>query len=445
MHSEEFGERQPSRKPGRLSALAIIGPGLLVAATGVGAGDLATAAFTGIKVGTAVLWAVLLGAFLKFMLNEGLARWQLATGTTLLEGAVDKLGVAVAWVFLPYLFVWSYLVALALMSACGVTMHAIAPVFSDAAAAKIVFGIAHGLLGLGLVLLGGFRLFEKVMSVCIGVMFVTVVVTACLLWPGSDEVLRGLFVPGPATLQGKGFTWTVALMGGVGGTVTVLCYGYWIREKNRTSAADLAVCRIDLGVGYAMTALFGIAMVIIGSRVPVDTQTGGALLIVNLADKLGDQLGPVGRWAFLAGAWGAVFSSLLGVWQAVPYLFADFWGRIHARRDREAAVSPAPTVDTKSFAYRAYLFAIAILPMTGLPLYFVTVQKFYAVLGACFIPILAVVLLILNGRHEWVGERLRNRGPTVVVLMGALVFFCWFAFTKVAAFVTVLVHGSANP
>ena len=54
---------------------SVIALGILVTATGVGAGDLATAAFAGNKLGTAVLWAVLLGAFLKFVLNEGLMRW----------------------------------------------------------------------------------------------------------------------------------------------------------------------------------------------------------------------------------------------------------------------------------------------------------------------------------------------------------------------------------
>ena len=78
-----------------------IGPGLLVAATGVGAGDLATASFTGSRLGTAVLWAVVLGGFFKFVLNEGLARWQLATGTTFLEGVARHFGSIVGWLFLP--------------------------------------------------------------------------------------------------------------------------------------------------------------------------------------------------------------------------------------------------------------------------------------------------------------------------------------------------------
>ena len=87
--------------------LAAVGPGLILAATGVGAGDLATASIAGSKLGLVILWAVLLGAVCKFVLNEGLARWQLATGTTLLEGVVDRLGRLSGVVFLVYLLVWS--------------------------------------------------------------------------------------------------------------------------------------------------------------------------------------------------------------------------------------------------------------------------------------------------------------------------------------------------
>ena len=69
----------PMAKPTR-RLLTVIGPGLLVAATGVGAGDLATGGYAGSKLGLAVLWAVALGALLKYVLSEGLARWQLVTG-----------------------------------------------------------------------------------------------------------------------------------------------------------------------------------------------------------------------------------------------------------------------------------------------------------------------------------------------------------------------------
>jgi Mn2+/Fe2+ NRAMP family transporter len=50
-----------------------------VAATGVGAGDLIAASVAGRRFGLAVLWVVVLGALCKGVLNDGIARWQLAT------------------------------------------------------------------------------------------------------------------------------------------------------------------------------------------------------------------------------------------------------------------------------------------------------------------------------------------------------------------------------
>src|SRR5690606_880850 len=137
----------------------------------------------------------LVGAFLKFVVTEGLARWQLATGETLLEGVAHRLGPIALWLFLPYLLLWSFFVGSAQVGASGVTLHAIFPVFDDARDGKIAFGIAAGIIGLVMVALGGYRLFEIAMRICIGVMFVTVVATAAVLWPGTAEVLQGLLVP----------------------------------------------------------------------------------------------------------------------------------------------------------------------------------------------------------------------------------------------------------
>ena len=49
----------------------ILGPGIIVAATGIGAGDLIAAAVSGAQYGYALLWAAVLGGILKYVLNEG--------------------------------------------------------------------------------------------------------------------------------------------------------------------------------------------------------------------------------------------------------------------------------------------------------------------------------------------------------------------------------------
>ncbi len=399
--------------------LRALGPGLLVAATGVGAGDLATATFTGSMLGTAVLWAVVLGAGLKLALNEGLARWQLATDSTFLEGVRAHLGPVPIILFLPYFVLWSYFVGSSLVSASGVSLHALFPVFDDPARGKIVFGIGSSLVGAGLVLAGGYAWFARIMSACIGVMFAVVVVTAILVWPNTSDIVAG-FVPNPGDLEGAGLTWTLALMGGVGGTVTILCYGYWIREVDRAGLGDLRLSRIDLAVGYGMTALFGVAMVIIGSTVTVSGH--GAGLIVTLAAALEQPLGTAGKWAFLIGAFGAIFSSLLGVWQAVPYLFADMLGLLRGRRGN--------AVDTRSAAYRGYLAALALVPLIGLWSPFKQVQKWYAIAGAAFMPMLALGLLVLASRTAWIGRPARNGPVAIAALAATLGFFGWLAVRK---------------
>ncbi len=411
----------------RRGLLTLIGPGLLVAATGVGAGDLATGAFSGANLGVAVLWAVVLGAAIKFVLNEGLARWQLATGTTVLEGTARHFGRVTVGLFLLYLIVWSFFVGSALMSACGVAAHAIFPL-GEAANDKVLYGVLHSAIAVVMVWLGGYRLFEKVMSVCIAVMFLTVVASAIAVGPDWGDVLQGLLVPMiPQTGEaGAGLEWTVALMGGVGGTVTVLCYGYWIREEGRAGLDELKTCRIDLLTGYGMTALFGIGMVILGSQLEIDGAKG-ASLVVLLGDRLAESLGQAARIAFLAGAWGAVFSSMLGVWQSVPYLFADSLSLLFGRRPEQIERS----LQTSSAVYRCSLLAIAIVPAIGLTGSFQKVQLAYGIVGAAFMPILAVALIFLNGSIKRIGSAGRSSILVTVILTAVVGFFCWAGYFDV--------------
>jgi len=398
----------------RPSAFSLLIPGILLAATGVGAGDLLTASMAGSEVGLAVLWAVLAGAILKWTLSEGIARWQLATGTTLLEGWARQLGAWIHWIFLVYLVLFAFAAGGALVTACGVAGAGLLPL-GDAGTSKIIWGIIHSLAGLALVWLGSYRLFELVMSVCVGIMFVTVVLTALLIQPDWFAVARG-FVP---SIPAGGMAWILATLGGVGGTVTLLSYGYWIREAGRRGLRDVRTCRLDLLFSQAATALFGVAVVIIGSRVRLEGQ--GASIALQLADQLTQVIGPSGKWIFLFGFWSAVFSSLLGVWQSLPYMFADF---LELRRSPSSGIRR--TTDLRATkAYRGSLLVIAIVPLILLLSPVLLIQLAYGVIGAMFLPLLALTLLIMNNRRRWVGTDFLSPKLVNVLLAVALAFFSY--------------------
>src|SRR5688572_21582414 len=200
--------------PPRPGVLATVAPGVLVAATGVGVGDIAGAGFAGSHLGYAVLWAAVLGCFIKFVVNEGLMRWQLATGETLLEGAVLRFGPVVRWLFLVYLLVWSLGVGAALISACGIAGHALFPVFDDPLTGKVVWGILHSLVAVAIILRGGFRRFEQAMAASLVVTFASVLATAIASRPDWGAVARGLVVPRiPWERGADAADWTLVVMG----------------------------------------------------------------------------------------------------------------------------------------------------------------------------------------------------------------------------------------
>lgn len=384
-----------------------LGPGIVIAATGLGAGDLIAASVAGAKYGTAVLWTAVIGALLKFTLNEGLARWQLATGTTLLEGWVRRLPRFWSVYFFVYLLLWSFIVAGALMSATGMAVHALAPAISVEAA-----GAVQSLLAAVLVLFGRYRLLEILMKLFIALMFAVVLYCAIALQPDWGSVIGGILAP--RLPEGSVF-FLLGVIGGVGGSVTLLSYGYWIRERGWTGPRHLRQVRTDLLVAYGLTGLFGIAIMVISAGVSPGVLSGSKMVLA-VADHMGATVGDVGKWCFLVGFWGAVFSSMLGVWQGVPYLFADF---VHEWRNS----GDEKIIDTRSLAYRGYLAFLAVPPMvllwSGKPVWVVLV---YSVAGAAFMPLLAGLLLYMNGLRKWLGP-LRNRWSANLVLMAAVALF----------------------
>lgn len=387
------------------------GAGILLAATGVGAGDLITAGFAGIHLGYGILWACLLGAFLKWILNEGLARYQIANGKTLFEGAMLDLGSIGRLAFLFYLILWTFFVSGALINACGAAGANLFPLGFEHKQAKVFWGFFHSFIAMMLVYKGGFKKFEKIMSFLVGVMFLTVIFTAFSFIHWNAEFLLGLFTPSSLFKNNpKSWGWTLGILGGVGGTLTILSYGYWLKEKQRSGKEGLHLTRKDLALSYFLTASFSLSMVIIGHEVG-SFEGPKSLFPMAVADVFAKKWGSLGQYIFLFGFWGGVFSSMLGVWQSVPFIFCDYY-HIEKNRKKLESESRLGQQGTANYsntkAYRYYLLGMALIPLLSLFYKFDRVQLLYAILGAWFMPLLAAALIILTNKKSKLGDYKSN-------------------------------------
>ncbi|MCG8607215.1 Nramp family divalent metal transporter, partial [bacterium] len=305
---------------------------------------------------------------------------------------------------------------------CGLAAHAIAPGLSVG-----VWGTLHSLAAMAVVLIGGYEHFERLMKFFIGLMFVTILGCAIFVKPVTQSLSESIVL---ASIPAGSPKFILGVIGGVGGTLTLLAYGYWIRERRWKGASWVKVVRLDLSVAYILTGLFGVAIMILASEI---LHKEGAVIegsqgVLSMAPVLGDLIGPVGQWTFLIGFWGAVATSMIGVWQGVPYLFCDFVGLMKRLPSNEHEA----LVQVKSKWYRGYLFWLAIPPLllllTGRP---VGVIVLYSVISALFMPFLSVTLLYMNSRREWVGEQLRNGWGTVVILVLSIILFGYLCIDEV--------------
>nr|WP_309099517.1 Nramp family divalent metal transporter [Fredinandcohnia onubensis] len=394
--------------------IAMIGPGFVAAATGVGTGDLVAALVAGAGFGLVFVWAIILGSIFKYFLNEGVGRLHLGTGKTIIEGW-QQMGKWATGYFGVYSVIWGFVYGAAATSACALAMSAMFPVLPFWA-----WAVIHAIVGFLLIWSGRYLLFEKVMMFLIGLMFVSVVGSAMLFLPNMGDLLKG-FVP---TVPKGSFMLTLGLIGGVGGTITMASYGYWLREKGWKGKEWIPMMRLDAKAAYFMTALFTLSLLIVGSQFIYGSgiEIQGEQGLYQLSEMIGDKFGSIFKQLFLIGFWAAAFSSLLGVWNGVPYLFADFVRLMKKEYSR--------SVTERDPAYRAYLAWLTFPPM--LLLFFgkpVELIILYGALGALFMPFLSISLLwLLNSKR--VGKEYRNNLLSNIVLVACLILFVILSFQQ---------------
>jgi Mn2+/Fe2+ NRAMP family transporter len=377
----------------------------------------------GASYGLTLLWALAAGVVLKFAITEGAARWQLATGSSLLEGWRDHIPRLAVYAFFIYFVVWSYFVSSALIAASALVPTAIMP-----AVPLPVWGVIHAVAAFTLVWFGRYERFLSVIKWFVGLKFAAVIGSVLLIvfWSGADWSHFGAHQP-------FSIAYTLSLIGGVGGTVTLLSYAYWMREAGWSGSGRLPMARADLTVSFALVFIFSFSMIFLATQIDWTGQIldEGPRLCLLLADRIGAEIGPIGRAVFLLGFWGAAFSSVLGVFHGVPFLFDDM---LHLWRHRTRT-------GQQGGAYRSWAGYLTLAAISALvirrPVWLVFA---YTIVGSLFFPFVVSTLLWLNNSR--VAPRAARNGMAVnAILASALLLYGFLAARLLYTFVTT---GSLN-
>jgi hypothetical protein len=198
-----------------------------------------------------------------------------------------------------------------------------------------------------------------------------------------------------------------------------LSYGYWMREGGWSGRERLVTARVDLLVSFSLVLVFCLSMIFLSTQVEWRgaIMDEGPRLCLMLADRIGAEIGQVGRAVFLIGFWGAAFSSVLGVWHGVPFLFDDW---IHLWRRQKPS-------GQRGLAYRGWALYLTLAAISALVVRrSVWIVFVYTVVGALFFPYVISTLLWLNNSRR-LPDDARNGWAANLALGVSLLLFTYLA------------------
>ena len=341
-----------------------IGPGLIVAASVVGSGELIATTVLGAENGYSLLWLVVLSCLIKAVVQNELGRYAIATGETGLEALNRVPGprFRVGWV----VWAWFFMTTNALVAHGGIfaviseVLNQMAPGISIGTWVWVVMTVTFLLL-----VVGRYRMVETV-AVGLVVAFTMTTVTAAMLLSRTpayfswSSVLDGFKFQLP---QGSFFT-AVAVFGLTGvGSADLVQYPYWCIEKGYARFTGLRegdpawlgrargwirVMGADVLTSMCVYTFATVAFYLLGAGilhtlgvVPKGTET-----VKILSNMYTHTLGDWSRYFFLAGAFAVLYSTLFAGTAATARVCADF-------------VTLAGGYDKRN--YRARLLAIKII------------------------------------------------------------------------------------
>jgi manganese transport protein len=424
--------------PASLAAsLRRVGPGMVLAASIVGSGELIATTTLGAQVGFAALWIILLSCAIKPVVQAELGRYTIATGHTGLEGfnRVPGPRLGVSWVVLA----WGTTVALTLLQVGGMyggvsqVLHLLVPAVSVGAWVAVCVVITIALL-LG----GGYNRIERLAFVKVGLFTLLTICAAAVLLRSPDAITARDVVDGLSLqLPAAGLATAIAVFGitGVGATELVM-YPYWCVEKGYArfvgprddSAAWVArargwirVMHLDILCSLVIYTMATVAFYLLGAGVlhrlgiiPAERDT-----IKVLSQIYTQTLGEWALWLFYLGAVVTLYGTIFASSAAHARLFADAV-RIGGGFRRE---------DGASRLRWRNRFVIVLSVVPALLYWFIESPVQMVVMGgiaqALMLPIIGLVAIYL--RHVHIPAEIRPSTGTTILLWVAAVVMLGFA------------------
>lgn len=345
-------------------ALRQIGPGLILAGSIVGTGELISTTALGAEQGYTLLWLILLSCVIKVFVQTELGRYAITHGKTTLAAFHTLPGPRLGTSWMGWLWLFMMLMTQAQIAAMEGLVGQAAHMAFPGASAKMagwagevkpqwgaflstrpeyIWATLTGLAAILLLLSGGYKRLEKITTTMVAL--VTLMTVACvvgLAWTPYPIHAAELVSGFEFSLPTAGVALAFATFGITGvGASELFAYPYWCIEKGYARNAGprsqddswayrargwMRVMQLDAWFSMIVFTMATVAFYLLGAAVlkPQGLDPKGGEMIRTLAAMYVAPLGAWTRSVFLVGAWAVLFKTLYVATAANSRLTADF-------------------------------------------------------------------------------------------------------------------------
>lgn len=427
--------RDPPRRLGE--TLRRIGPGMILAASIVGSGELIATTVLGAQVGYVALWLIVLSCFIKPIVQAELGRYTIASGEPSLA-AFDRLPgprAKVGWA----VWMWALMILMtqlqvgAMYGGLAQVMNLLVPVVPVKAWVIVFLAIT-----LALLVGGGYGRIEKIAMVKVGLFTLLTLLAAVLLMRRPDFRWSDLAAGLRFELPAAGAATAVAVFGITGvGTGELFMYPYWCVEKGyarfagkfdgsaawaRRARGWVRVMQVDIAASMIIYTVATVAFYLLGAGVlhPKGTVPAAGDMIRVLSEIYTQTLGSWALPVFYLGAIVTLYGTIFAATAAHSRMYADML--------RLAGVYPSGDYATRVVWRRRLVWMLGVVPVLCYFL-FESPVKMVVVGGmaqSVMLPVAALGAVYLRHRHlpaalrprPWVTVGLWLATAIIVAFMG---------------------------
>jgi Mn2+/Fe2+ NRAMP family transporter len=317
------------------------GPGMVLAASIVGSGELILTTTLGAKVGYTMMWLIILSCLIKAVVQSFLGRYTIAMAETGLD-AVNRIPgprFKVGWV----VWAWAAMVFMSLFQITGMFIGVSQTMNSIIASIPVTAWVLLFLVfALALLLGGAYSRIEKLAMIKVGLFTLITLMSAILLLGSPDFHAADLAQGFTFQIPDAGLAIAVAVFGitGVGATELYI-YTYWCVEKGyarytgpredseawrRRARGWVRVMNFDVIGSMIIYTIATVAFYLLGAGIlnKMGLVPDGKEMIATLTHIYTQTFGEWAKWLFYLGAIVILFGTIIAATAGHSRMFADF-------------------------------------------------------------------------------------------------------------------------